>query len=146
MGNGKIRDRWRKVPVDPKNNWNYQKSNLKRYELKHIFWQEFLESKLNCSYEEGDCQAFPKDLWSNFEAHLTNMIKVFDDEYETKYLWKQMSAGRRVDWRDCVIYTLSINEIFDLRTLLVTKFLTPEQKDAEKQARKKRINSKIDWD
>lgn len=113
VGSGALKSKWRLVEADPKNNWGYKNSSLKRYELGHNYFQDAFEARLHRSHEEGSCFGFPQDVWKNYLDHLANMIQVLKPDGVT-WEWKQKSSMRRVDWRDTAIYCLALYEILDL--------------------------------
>lgn len=116
-GSGTLKDKWKKVDADPKNNWNFKNSDVKIFELGHNYQQDEFESRLTRSYEEGSCYCIPQDTWSNVKEHYNNMILIYSPDGVNKK-WEQRGRSYPVDWRDCTIYAIALYNILALKNQL----------------------------
>lgn len=131
VGSGTLKTKWKQVDADPKNNWGYKNSHLKRFELGHNYFQDVFDAALNRSYDEGSCFCFPNDVWANYLDHLQNMIQVLKPDGVT-WEWKQKSSYRRVDFRDTAIYAIALYEFLNLSTSLRTQSERKVEKKEQK--------------
>lgn len=140
VGSAQLKTKWKPVPVDPNNHWNFKNSTMKKYELGHDYQQDEFEARLTRSWEEGSCFTLPQDCWKNVKEHINNMIRVYKGD-GVNSSWEARGRAHRVDWRDCMIYAIALYNILALKHQLRVEIEEKSTKMKEKP--KKRLVSSM---